>query len=72
MAQSTILPQEDGTFWVSTTCKICKTEFGFLENKESAAQETADLITIADPVCLECFTGENHDNELQGTIGSNV
>jgi hypothetical protein len=56
MAQATIIPEPDGTFWVSTTCRVCKTEFGFLENKETDAKETADLITIADPVCLECFS----------------
>jgi hypothetical protein len=55
MAQPTILPEPDGTFWVFTTCSKCKKEFGFLENTEEEAEETADLITFAKPVCLDCF-----------------
>ena len=59
MSKSTIIPEHDGTFWISTTCKKCKTEFGFLENSEREARVTADLITFAKPICLDCFGEES-------------
>jgi hypothetical protein len=57
-----IIPQDDGTFWVSTTCGCCKQTFGFLECKESEAKLTADLLSVANPVCLDCFSGDYNAN----------
>jgi hypothetical protein len=62
--KATITPQGDGTFWVGVTCSYCREPFGFLENKESEAKTTAGLLSIAGPLCLDCFSKGNHENEV--------